>query len=202
MKGHVMSASALRLPDDHPARKDLRSLGYECTRWVTAMAALQAKVKKGRLPTDVLTFLQGWMPQAPVSTERPEAFDLVSGHLGLHSAELREIGNPAWQALLHLPALRDFWTAELRAAHYTHLLKCVPKAWCMDPAPLPPGAVIAGLGIGQWEDLDTLQGHFKRHPLDENRVVLTAERTISDGWRARYVLQEGQITLQEAFFLS
>ena len=201
-----MSApAARRLPDDHPAWKDLRPLGYECTRWLNAMTMLQARWRKGRLPEPLTSFLQSWMPQEPLPTPVPESFEirLESGQLCAEAA-LAPIQHPVWQALLHLPALRDFWTAELRASHYAHLLQMIPPAWCMDPAPLPPGSVIAGLGISSWAELPRLEASgrsFLRHTVGENQVVLSTSSAIADSWLARYTLRDGQINLQDAFLL-
>lgn len=200
-----MSASVSRLADDHPVRKDLRSLGYECRRWLEAQKMLQTRVAKGRFSETVLAFLHAWMPAEAVQVADAESFELHHSESGLISPELPGLGNPAWQALLHLPALREFWTAELRAAHYQHLVKMIPQAWCMDATPLPPGAVIAGLGISTWEELSRLEAEgrkFQRQPLNENRVVLTAVSAIGDSWRARYVKSDGQITLQDAWHLA
>lgn len=200
-----MSASVSRLADDHPVRKDLRSLGYECHRWLEAQKMLETKVAKGRFTEPVLTFLHTWMPATADQGAEIESFELHRTAAGLTSPELPGIGNSVWQALLHLPALRQFWTAELRASHYQHLVKMIPQAWCMDATSLPPGAVIAGLGISSWSELSRLESEdrqFQRQPLDENRVVLTAVSAIGDGWRARYVKSDGQISLQDAWHLA
>ena len=192
-----------RLPDDHPAWRDLRPLGYECVKWLRAMKLLQTRHRKGRLGEPLTAFLSAWMPEAEVDDAMPEPFDLLSDQ-GLISPELPLLGQPVWQALLHLPALQDFWTTELRASAYLHLLKTVPHSWCMDPTPLPPGSVIAGLDIVDWGELHLREAEgrtFQRHELGQNQVVLTETSTISAGWRARYALRDGEITLQEAFEL-
>lgn len=193
-----------RLPDDRPAWRDLRPLGYECVKWQRAMKVLQMRHRKGRLGESLSTFLSAWMPEAEVIDAFPESFDLTLAPTGFSSDILRPIGQPVWQALLHLPALRDFWTAELRASAYLHLLKVVPRAWCMDPTPLPPGSVISGLDIVSWAELPLCEAQgrsFLRHELElpQNPVVLTETSAISEGWRARYTQRDGEITLQEAF---
>lgn len=200
-----MSAPAVhRLPEDHPAWKDLRSFGYECSRWLTAMGMLQTRLRKGRFSASLAGFLNDWMPAGNVAEELPDEFEITCGQGGLQSDEdsLQPVVQPAWQALLHLPALRDFWTSELRASHYAHLLQMIPQAWCMDPAPLPPGSVIAGLNIPNWDELPRLEAGdrpFARHPVGENKVVLVASSAITEAWRARYTQRDGQIVLQDAF---
>ncbi|MEN3943708.1 hypothetical protein WJU23_20580 [Prosthecobacter sp. SYSU 5D2] len=199
-----MSAPATqRLPDDHPAWKDLRPFGYECSRWLAAMAMLQARHRKGRFSETITAFLNEWMPQEPISHELPEAFEITFEQSTLHSdGPLTSVTSPLWHAMLHLPALRDFWTAELRASHYTHLLQMIPPAWCMDPAPLPPGTVIAGLDITSWAELPRLEAsgrQFRKQTMAENKVVLSAVSAIDASWRARYTRRDGQIVLQDAF---
>lgn len=51
-------------------------------------------------------------------------------------------------ALLHHPGLRDFWRSELGEADFEQLKAWVPRGWVMDPAPLPPHAVIPDLAPG------------------------------------------------------
>jgi hypothetical protein len=61
-------------------------------------------------------------------------------------------------ALLHHPALAPYWRAELGEELFLHLMTIMPRTWILDPAPLPPSAVIPGLSIGgravmNWTDL-------------------------------------------------
>lgn len=197
--------AARRLPEDHPAWKDLRPFGYECSRWLQAMTMLQTRWRKRRFSPELQAFLDLWMPLEKIETTLPETFDISRDASGLQAeGNLGLVTQPVWQALLHLPALRDFWTAELRASHFAHLLQMIPQAWCLDSEPLPPGSVIAGLGISGWHELARLEeGGLKlaRHSLGENKVVLSAISTITDPWRARYTLREGQIVLQDSFLL-
>jgi hypothetical protein len=50
-------------------------------------------------------------------------------------------------ALYHHPALRGFWRAELSADALTALDRLLPRTWLLDPAPLPPQAVLPGLTL-------------------------------------------------------
>jgi hypothetical protein len=50
-------------------------------------------------------------------------------------------------ALLHHPALRTFWCGALPSETLTVLQAMIPPTWIVDPAPLPPHAVIPGLEI-------------------------------------------------------
>lgn len=57
---------------------------------------------------------------------------------------------------LHLPVLRDFWRKELRAHRAALLQRVLPRVWPLEPAPLPPGAVIGGLRLSSWTQLPQL----------------------------------------------
>jgi hypothetical protein len=61
-------------------------------------------------------------------------------------------------ALFHHHLLREFWAESLGARSLKLLQKLIPRSWIMDPAPLPPGAVLDGPQIGgrmlnDWRDL-------------------------------------------------
>lgn len=51
-------------------------------------------------------------------------------------------------ALLHHPVLIDFWNKELGTEDFAQLKQWVPQGWILDPAPLPPQAVIANFAPG------------------------------------------------------
>ena len=149
------------------------------------------------------------MPQTTVARDVTEirlALDADGGVSLSHTIAGADAGNdlafshPTWQALLHLPALRDFWTAELRASHHAHLLQVIPHAWCMDPTPLPPGSVIAGLGITSWDGLERIESarRFTRHPVGEGNTVLVANPVPVAFIHASYTHRDGQIILQDA----
>lgn len=71
-----------------------------------------------------------------------------------NSLEIPAIANASlWPALLHLRPLHNFWEQELRRSHVETLLDRVPHAWMLDPAPLPPGAVIPKLELASWQQL-------------------------------------------------
>jgi hypothetical protein len=75
-------------------------------------------------------------------------------------------------ALLHHPALGPYWRTELGEELFLHLTTIMPRTWVLDPAPVPPSAVIPGLSIGgravtNWSDLAVAtqkQRHFVLKP--------------------------------------
>ncbi len=61
-------------------------------------------------------------------------------------------------ALFHHPRLQDYWAEALGGRALKLLRTLIPASWIMDPAPLPPGAVLdgpkaGGRALGDWRDL-------------------------------------------------
>jgi len=98
-----------------------------------------------------------------------ELFDLpnVPCAPGLIAATNREPGNAVritpplkpfleeklWFALFWLRPLREFWRRELSERHFLQLQKAIPYTWLVDPAPLPPHAVLPGLEVHDWAEV-------------------------------------------------
>ncbi len=58
-----------------------------------------------------------------------------------------------WFALFWARPLREYWRRELSERHFLALQKVIPQTWVLDPAPLPPHAVLPGLEIHAWSEL-------------------------------------------------
>lgn len=58
-----------------------------------------------------------------------------------------------WFALFWLRPLREFWRRELSERHFLQLQKVIPYTWLVDPAPLPPTAVLPGLEVHDWAEV-------------------------------------------------
>jgi len=63
-------------------------------------------------------------------------------------------------ALFHHHRLQDFWAESLSGRALKLLRGLIPPSWIIDPAPLPPGAVLDGPRVGgralsDWRDLAT-----------------------------------------------
>jgi len=130
-------------------------------RWVAAREVLQARVTKGRVAGALGEFLTHWLALAPVPAAGEElwlSFDHASDELKLAGGSATLSTSALEQALLHLPALRSFWSQELRQQHFAALRALVPRAWLLDAAPVPPGAVIQGLGTVSWEQTQRALG--------------------------------------------
>ena len=58
-----------------------------------------------------------------------------------------------WFALFWLRPLREFWRRELSERQFFALQKVIPYTWLVDPAPLPPNAVLPGLEVNDWNEV-------------------------------------------------
>ncbi|HET7536961.1 MAG TPA: hypothetical protein VFJ90_10935 [Candidatus Didemnitutus sp.] len=61
-------------------------------------------------------------------------------------------------ALFHHHLLQEFWAENINRRNLERLRQLIPQSWVMDPAPLPPGAVLDGPRVGtrmlnDWRDL-------------------------------------------------
>jgi len=61
-------------------------------------------------------------------------------------------------ALFHHHLLQDFWTETLSSRALKLLRQLIPPSWIIDPAPLPPGAILDGPRVGgralaDWREL-------------------------------------------------
>jgi hypothetical protein len=119
-------------------------------------------------------------------------------------------------ALLHHPVLAPYWRTELGEELFVHLTTIMPRTWMLDPAPIPPSAVIPGLSIGgravtDWSDLATAtqkQRHFVLkpsgfselawgsrgvsvgHDLPQHEWAAAIEAALTAFTRTPYILQE------------
>jgi len=157
-------------------REAVDSAGYRIMRWMAAREVLQARVVKGRIAGPVGDFLAHWLSLAPAKGADSDLW--LSFNYAQDQAELKLDGgsatlahSPLEQALLHLPALRSFWSQELRQQHFLALRSLVPQAWLMDSAQVPPGAVIQGLNAVSWEQAPQLRGQ-EWEIQDSNGLVL------------------------------
>ncbi len=209
--------------------KLLRPIGHECHLWSHSAAQLAGRVSRDRLPPELAVFLRNWLPS--VAPEMPTGdFTVLFGETSrgwqIASASLPWLRDPAWTALLRLPALGLVWMKDLRASHFEHLLQVLPQAWVMDATPLPPGTTIPGLELPSWPALIRYHGQardFELHApsgvrsLDDHQTAtlwqesladalkqgqtVLVERQPSTSWLlARYGRREKEVHLAEAWF--
>ena len=85
-----------------------------------------------------------------------------------------------WFALFWFPQLAEFWRRELGHRYWRDSRKRIPYTWLLDPAPLPPHAVISQLEIQDWEQLS----HFTQKQRD---LILKISGFSERAWGSRGV---------------
>lgn len=110
-------------------------------------------------------------------------------------------------ALLHHHLLAEYWKENLSREALRWLLAHVPQSWIMDPAPLPPGAVLDGPLVGaramhNWRQLAEASQK-------ERELIVKISGFDANAWGARGVLlgsdasrEEWQKGIDEAMELS
>ncbi len=79
-----------------------------------------------------------------------------SGRLQLTPPPKAFLEEKLWLALFWLKPLQGYWIRELGRRHFERLQKIIPRAWIMDPTPLPYHAEFGGLGISSLGELAAL----------------------------------------------
>src|SRR5271156_3887114 len=128
-----------------------------------------------------------------------EAFDFSQ------PPRLREAGQPGqpmtpplkpyleeklWLALFWSRPLQEFWRQEVGEKGQKLLQKIIPYSWVLDPAPLPPHAVIPELNIQSWSEMES----FSQKQRD---LVLKISGFSSDAWGARGVYVDSDMPAEE-----
>ncbi len=151
------------IPPSKAQYATLNRLGWELTRLRLAIEVLAARVSRGSVDDSVLAFLRPIL-----AGRRREPFKRMTGtsvtvnlgaRLNLPVVCFDADYQPAFPstrddaltlALFWLPALTPFWCRALRRSHWQHLRLVLPRAWFLHASPLPPGAVLPGLGTHSW----------------------------------------------------
>lgn len=98
-------------------------------------------------------------------------------------------------ALFHHHRLRDFWVETLPKKSRKILQKIIPESWILDPAVLPPGAVLDGPKVGghpmtDWRDL---AGASQK----ERELILKRSGFHETAWGARSVVLGNDVSREE-----
>lgn len=83
----------------------------------------------------------------------PYAWELLEGHVT--PPPKPQLEEKMWFAFLWMEPLERFWREQLGPATFQVLRAVMPPTWIVDATPLPPHAVIAGLGIHDWRQMAT-----------------------------------------------
>lgn len=99
------------------------------------------------------------------------------------------------QALFHHHLLQDYWAESLSSATHKLLRALFPPTWIMDPAPLPPGAVLDGPRVGgrALTDWRELAGASKR----ERELIIKISGYHETAWGARSVVLGSDCSREE-----
>lgn len=97
--------------------------------------------------------------------------------------------------LFHHHRLQDYWQEALGARALKILRGLIPATWIVDPAPLPPGAVldgpkVAGKPLGDWRDLATASQK-------ERDLILKISGYHETAWGARSVVLGSDCSREE-----
>jgi hypothetical protein len=98
-------------------------------------------------------------------------------------------------ALFHHHLLQDFWAENLGSHARKLLLSLIPASWVIDPAPLPPGAVLDGPRVGgralnDWRDLATASQK-------ERDLIIKISGFHETAWGARSVILGSDCSREE-----
>lgn len=98
-------------------------------------------------------------------------------------------------ALFHHHRLQDFWTETLSDRALKWLRALIPPSWIIDPAPLPPGAVLDGPRVGgralkDWRDLSSASQK-------ERDLIIKISGYHETAWGARSVVLGSDCSREE-----
>ncbi len=98
-------------------------------------------------------------------------------------------------ALFHHHLLQDFWAEALSGGAWKLLRSLIPPSWVIDPAPLPPGAVLDGPRIGgrSLNDWRELAGASQK----ERDLIIKISGYHETAWGARSVVLGSDCSREE-----
>lgn len=95
-----------------------------------------------------------------------------------------------WFALFWMHPLREFWRRELSERHFLELQKVIPYTWIIDPAPLPPHAVLPGLEVNDFREVGALS--------QKGRDLILKVSGFSElGWGSRSVVLGSDVSQRD-----
>lgn len=128
---------------------------------------------------DVYRFLELFdLPNIPSMDSLMAA--AASGRIEVMSPFKPWLEEKLWSALFWSHPLKEVWRRELRDANWRRLRELFPQSWVVDPAEVPPHAVIPGLEIQSFSELK----HFSQ---SERELVLKLSGFNERAWGSRSV---------------
>ncbi len=98
-------------------------------------------------------------------------------------------------ALFHHHLLTDYWREAMPGRSFKRLRKLFPKSWVMDPAPLPPGAILdgppaGGRSLANWAQLAEASKK-------ERELIIKISGFHESAWGARSVIYGADCSREE-----
>jgi hypothetical protein len=98
-------------------------------------------------------------------------------------------------ALFHHHLLADYWREALPSRSFKRLRKLIPRSWIVDPAPLPPGAILDGPTAGgrplaDWQQLTVASKK-------ERELIIKISGFHESAWGARSVIYGADCSREE-----
>ncbi len=104
----------------------------------------------------------------------------AAGEISLTAPAKPWLEEKLWLALFWLRPLRELWRRELTDNQQRRLEKIIPYSWLVDPAPLPPHAVLPRLEVQSWEEVAAFSQK-------QRELVLKRSGFHEEAWGARSV---------------
>jgi hypothetical protein len=98
-------------------------------------------------------------------------------------------------ALFHHHRLQDFWAENLSGRTLKLLKRLIPMSWIMDPAPLPPGAVLDGPRVGGRALTDWTQ--LGQASQKERELIIKISGFHETAWGARSVVLGSDVSRED-----
>ncbi len=151
-------ADALDQVSAKQARR-MRTLGHALHQLAGGIDLLRRRVQRDRLhDRNLASWLTPWLTDLSNRLPLPvnsSGYTLIAARedgswrvIRPHAVEGNESISDTWVralVLLHLPALREYWTHTLRRHRFNRLRTVLPRAIPLEDGQIPPGAVVAGL---------------------------------------------------------
>lgn len=184
-------------------------------QWLAAELQRQGRRVFCLLPDDVFPLggelffdIEGTPEKIDIIYRFFELFDWANIRVAPHILEVWTAGNVAIAppmrhfqeeklalALFHHHLLQEFWRENLSRRHFELLHKLIPQSWIMDPAPLPPGAVLDGPRVGgrALNDWRELAGASQK----ERDLIIKISGFHETAWGARSVVLGSDCSREE-----
>jgi hypothetical protein len=98
-------------------------------------------------------------------------------------------------ALFHHHRLQDFWAENLAGRTLKLLRQLIPMSWILDPAPLPPGAVLDGPKVGSRALADWKQ--LGQASQKERELIIKISGFHETAWGARSVVLGSDVSRED-----